>query len=650
MIADSAVLFTRSALLIVCIAAVFFSCSSAGLRRGEGAAGAGVRILITLIGPASVLSFVGLFYWPLALAASLVVAAWQGANSTSYLWTRLGEVWRATSLVPKVALIMLAVACAFRAGAALSTPPTEGDSLLYHLPMSAAFIQDHTMWFTRALLYPGANELGEAVGAASTGTLTGIVAFQLTQILALALVGFGWARRAGASIDGATAAAIVAVALPIVVDQMFTSQNDIFVCATVASACVLWRPSPKLAAISLGLAAAAKVTAFVLIPAVAIVMIAFEGWPFSVTNVAWAVAIAAPWYIRTWFLTGNPVYTVASLGWTSTIAADFAHAWRFVLAALRTYGGLSAVAGIAALAFFVGSRMRTTFARALPWLALASFVAWIVLPDSAESVTGTLDQIRQGWSLRYVILLPFVLATALPIVLDRITAIPLASFVALIAAASAVVRSANLTASNEPLGFVYAIPILVALLLVIIGLGARARASAQTRSVGLGIAAGLALVIMSVTIVAGTQSVTRLWDAAYLQWSQRIPTSSVGLDKSIVSSSKVAVVGIRSFPLVGPTFARRTYDNLIIESSSAWLAELRRSGVPVLAAGGESGAPDQPGFLQPLPVETWISHDIARDPAICKISTHGYVRIYGLSRDECARALRPAQQRRGRTN
>ena len=647
---DSAVLFARSALLIVCIAAVFISCSSAALRRGEGAAGAGVRILITLIGPASVLAFVGLFYWPLALAASLVAAAWQGANSTSYLWTRLGEVWSSTSLVSKAALITLAVACAFRAGAALSTPPTEGDSLLYHLPMSAALIQDHTMWFTRALLYPGASELGEALGAASTGTVTGIVAFQLTEILALALVAFGWARRAGASIDGATAAAIVAVALPIVVDQMFTSQNDIVACVTVAAACVLWRPSPRLAAISLGLAAAAKVTAFVLIPAVAIVMIAFEGWPFSVTDVAWAVAISAPWYIRTWFLTGSPLYTVASLGWSSTIAANLAHAWRFVLAALRTYGGLGAVAGIAALAFLVGSRMRTTFARALPWLALASFVAWIVLPDSAESVRGTLDQIRQGWSLRYVILLPFVLATALPVVLDRVPVVPVAAFVALIAAASAVVRSANLSASNEPLGFVYAIPILLALLLVIIGLAARVRASTRTHSASAFIAAGLALVILSLIVVAGTQSVTRLWEAAYLQWSLRIPTSSVGLDTSIASSSKAAVVGMRSFPLVGPTFARRTYDNIIIESPSAWLAELRRSGVPVLAAAGESGAPDQPGFLQPLPVESWISHDIARDAAICKISTHGYVRIYGLTRDECARALRPAQQRRGRTN
>jgi hypothetical protein len=35
---------------------------------------------------------------------------------------------------------------------------------------------------------------------------------------------------------------------------------------------------------SLGLAAAAKLTAIALIPAIAIVMFAFEGWPFSITD------------------------------------------------------------------------------------------------------------------------------------------------------------------------------------------------------------------------------------------------------------------------------------------------------------------------------------------------------------------------------
>lgn len=630
-------------MLIVCAAAVCVLCAAAAVRRAEGAAGAGARILGTLVVPAIGLAFIGIFHWPLSLAISIVAAGWQGAGSTRHLCARISLGWKAASLVSKVGVAALAVACAFRAGAALSTPPTDGDSLLYHLPMTAAFAQDHTMWFTRALLYPGSSELAAAIGASAIGSVSGIAVIEFVQILVLALVGFGWARRAGSSIDGATAAGVVAVAMPLVIDQMFTSQNDIFVCVTIASACVLWRLSPRLAAMSLGLASAAKVTSFALIPAVAIVMIIFEGWPFSMGDVVLAIAVAAPWHIRTWVLTGSPVYTIASLGWSSTIAANLGQSWRFVLTALRTYGGLSAVGGVAALAYLVFRQGQNTFARALPWLAITSFVAWIVLPDSAESVRGTLDQIRQGWSLRYVMLLPFILATALPIVLDRVKLVPVSAFIALVAATSAVVRSANLTASNEPRGFTYAVPLLIAGMLVVIALIARVALRARVRSTIARVAAVAAIAIASLTVGAGVKSVAQLWNAAYLQWNTRIPTSSVGLDKAILSSSKVAVVGMRSFPLVGPALERRTYDNVIVESPAAWLTDLRRNGVPILAAAGESGATDQPGFLQPLPVETWISEDMSRDRGVCRISTHGYVRVYGLSVDTCARVLRPAK-------
>ena len=637
------VLFVRCTLLIACVGVVSIFCLAAALRRGEGAAGASVRILVTLVVPATALAFIGLFYWPIAVGASLLAAAWQGARAAALLKDRLLEVWSATSLVSKVALLAVGVACAFRAGGALSMPPIDGDSMLYHLPMSAALIQDHSMWFTRALLYPAAAELSNAIGGAATGNVNGTVVFELVEILALALVGFGWARRAGASMDGAAAAAVVAIALPLVIDQMFTAQNDIFVCTTVAAACVLWRKAPRLAVISIGLAFAAKVTAFVLVPAIAVVMIVFEGWPFSIGDIGWAAALAAPWYVRNWALTGSPLYTVASLGWSSTLAANFSHTWRFMLSALRTFGGLTAVAGAIALAFFI-TPGRNSFARALPWLAAAAFVSWIVLPDSAESVPGTLDQIIQGWSLRYALLLPFVLATALPIILDRLTLLPLAVLVALVAATSAIVRSANLTASNEPAGFVYGVPLLVAMVVIIIGFLAGTSLKSRRRSTPTAGALAIALVIVSVTMLVGALSIRQFWNASYLQWSPRIPASTVGLDKHVLSHSQVAVVGMRSFPLVGPAFERETWENVIIEAPEAWLARLRKSNISILVAAGESGAPDQPGFLQPLPVEKRISQSVG----VCKLATHGYVRVYGLDSSVCSRTnpnLRPAQHR-----
>ncbi len=620
----------RNALLASCLAFVAICCAAAAVKRNEGAAGAAVRIVATLLAPATVLAFIGLSWWPLALALSVITALWQGRGSLALLIDRLRITWAGVSLVSKVAFLTLVVAVAFRAGAALSMPPTDGDSLLYHLPMTAALLQDHSMWFTRASLYAGATELGEALTAATAGNVNGIVAFELVQLLVLGLVGFGWARRAGASLDGAAASAIVAGALPMVIDQMFTSQNDIFACTMLAGGCALWRQAPRLAAIAFGLLFAAKVTAFLLVPAAVVVMLAFEGWPFSIVDILWGAAFAAPWYARTWILTGSPVYAVSSMGYSSTIAANLARAWPFTLKAMRDFGGLGAIIGLPALLAFILLKKRSAFVRAMPWLAFATYVAWVLMPNGAESVAGTLDQIRQGWSIRYAMFLPFVLAMALPIVLDGVTTLPAAAFVSLVAGASAVVRSANATGSSQPLGFVYALPIVLAFALAIVAFSNRPKVSR--------VWAICALAIWSLVATSGAQSVRRLWDSTYLQWSRLIPGNDVILDPRVKASPKLAVLGMRAFPLVGPNFVRRTYEDIVIAPNSTWLDDLRRSAVPVLVASGESGSPNQPAFMQALPQEI----QIARAQGVCLLVRHSSARVYGLNPQACAgTATRP---------
>ena len=630
------VLFARWCLLAASFGIVVVFCSAAATKRVEGAAGAAVRIVATLIAPATALAFLGAFVWPVSISLSVAAAVWQGRGSVRALLQRAQAMWNSLSPAAKAACIVAAAALSLRAGAALSTPPIDGDSLLYHLPITAALVQDHSMWFTRALLYPGASELGDAGGAAATGTVNGTFAFQLVQIIALLLVGYAWARRAGASVDGAVAGAIVAGTLPLVVDQAFTSQNDVFACTLLAAACVLWRPAPRLAAISLGLLFGVKLTAFVLAPAVAIVMIVFEGWPFSVRDIAWAVAVAAPWFIRTLVLTGNPAYTAPSLGWTSTIAANFSHSWPFAISALRIYGGIAALAGAAAVVILQVDRRRNSFARALPWLALAAFAGWIVLPNSAESVPATLDQIRQGWSLRYALLLPFVLATTLPIALDRATRLPLAAFIGLAASASSLVRSANLTASDEPLGFVYGAALTGVVVIVGLTVAILQRPSHARLRIGY-VAFASAVTLLSAAATAGAHSIRNLWAATYIQWSRLIPASAVALDKRVQGTSALAVVGMRSFPLVGPNFSTRTFEENVTETPSAWLARLRSEGVWILVAGDESGSPDQPGFLKPLPLE----EQIARLPLVCLLKASNAARIYGLERALCAATRRP---------
>jgi hypothetical protein len=623
-VSTTAPLFVRNLLLATGVGVVAVFCVGAAFRRGEGAAGAAVRLVVTLLAPATALAFTGIFVWPIAATASVAVAVLQGIGSVNRLLDRVRTMFRAFSPVTITALFAFASLLALRCASAMSTTPYEGDSLLYHLPMTAALLQDHSMWFTRASLYPGAAELGEALGSATTGTVNGVAVIEASEILVLFLAAFGWARQAGASREGATAAAIVAGTLPIVVDQMFTSQNDIFVCAMLASACALWRAQPRLAALALGIALATKVTAFLLVPAVMLVMVALEGWPFSLADVGWGLALALPWYLRTTILTGGPVYSIESLDWHSTIAGNFAKSWYWTLTALRNFGGLPAIAGIVALIFVVRKRNRPPFARATPWLAAVAYVAWALMPHGAESVPGSLDQIRSGWSIRHAMLLPFALATSLPIALDRIPRVPLAGVVALAVAVSGFVRAGNAIATQDPLAFVYTLSVAAVAICLILALVARRPTIALAWL-------SCAVVIWSAASTSGAMSMHRLWASRYLQWHMWIPASSVLTDPVLVRSSRVAVIGMRPFPLVGSTFSRRTYERIVRESPRTWLTQLRRDRVQVMVAASEAKSPDAPDFLKPLPEEAAI----AAEPRVCLLRTYGYVRVYGLEASVC---------------
>jgi hypothetical protein len=98
---------------------------------------------------------------------------------------------------------------------------------------------------------------------------------------------------------------------------------------------------------------------------------------------------------------------------------------------------------------------------------------------------------------------------------------------------------------------------------------------------------------------------------------------------------------MRSFPLVGPTFARRTYEDIPIRTRLSWLDRLRRSGVPVLVAAGESGSPAERDFMHALQQEL----DIARAPGVCLLATYSAARIYGLDQQTCIRTSGVKQRR-----
>jgi hypothetical protein len=126
---------------------------------------------------------------------------------------------------------------------------------------------------------------------------------------------------------------------------------------------------------------------------------------------------------------------------------------------------------------------------------------------------------------------------------------------------------------------------------------------------------------------------TEFWNEAYLQWSSKMPVNDVALDPRVCTSSKIAVLGMRAFPLVGPAFERRTYENVAIRSSTPWVERLRKNGVSLLVAADESGSVYSVGFMKPLPEE----QAIAREPDVCLLSRRAGARVYGLDSAVCAR-------------
>jgi hypothetical protein len=171
-----------------------------------------------------VLGIVHLLY-PIAcwtvLAICIAVACVRGAQSRAAAGTPSG--------LPPYALVISLVAVSWPQ---LIRPVLEGDSLSYHLPNAAAWVQAHSLWIaaTRYWWYPPASELF----ASGLYTVGSPFALPWCGAAALALLGFrvdAWARDAGAPalMSDALAAATVTI-FPLAI-QGGTLQNDVWLAA-----------------------------------------------------------------------------------------------------------------------------------------------------------------------------------------------------------------------------------------------------------------------------------------------------------------------------------------------------------------------------------------------------------------------------------
>jgi hypothetical protein len=278
----------------------------------------------------------------------------------------------------------------------LMRPLLDGDSLSYHLPNAASWVQAHSIWTsaTRYWWYPPASELFAAALYAAGGPF----ALPYSGLCALALLGFRcatWAREFGASplLADALAAAIV-TAYPLAI-QGGTLQNDVWLAAFWLETLWALRPGG-------GGAAAARSAALT-------ALIKPQGWLFTLIALlagrarfrVWRAAAAAlcAWVLRDALLAKGAAISPAAAAsfahpYASTILAHGAAAlWLLVIVAAR----LSPFALLAICAAAAGPLIARD-RRSLGWAALAAVVVFSALPFGYETAVA---QLATGASLRF---------------------------------------------------------------------------------------------------------------------------------------------------------------------------------------------------------------------------------------------------------
>ncbi|HPP73500.1 MAG TPA: glycosyltransferase family 39 protein [Armatimonadota bacterium] len=306
----------------------------------ESALGLGFLGLLILA-----LGLLQLFALPYFAGLLLLMAAlsWKSlsgviSNAISCL-RKLRQIrWQAETAAIGVLLLVIGFFTLIRALA----PPIgdDWDSLAYHLAVPKLFLQHHGIYyvdFTSHSNFPFTWEMLYSLGLAFDSiALAKLFHFMAGVLLVGAVYSLG---KRHLTVGSARLGALIVATMPLVVWEATTAYVDL--ATALYSLLVVYalmnytaegdRRWALLAGISAGMAAGTKMTALIM-AAIAVVWIL---WPKGAPKqprikTAFIVAllsmvIAAPWYIKSWAYTGNPVYPFAysvfgGRNWSETAA------------------------------------------------------------------------------------------------------------------------------------------------------------------------------------------------------------------------------------------------------------------------------------------------------------------------------------------
>lgn len=276
---------------------------------------------------------------------------------------------------------------------ALVRPILQGDSLGYHLPNAASWIQAHSLWVTTTnyWFYPSGSELFAAGLLAAAGTL----AVGFAGLGALALLGsrlYAWGVELGVRAWVAGAIAAFVVSSFTFAEQAGSLENDVWLAAFFVESLWLMRAG-RLGAFG----RAAAVTA----------LLKPVGWLYAllatfVARPPWRVVLLASvpialWAIRDAFLWEQAIIAPASVYYPNWFGTTIlAHGWTGLVTLERALLG----DGIATTALFAAALVSIAFARDAR-LRLAAVVALAIFLLHPFGFINPQPQLATGNSLRY---------------------------------------------------------------------------------------------------------------------------------------------------------------------------------------------------------------------------------------------------------
>ncbi|MEO8286762.1 MAG: glycosyltransferase family 39 protein [Chloroflexota bacterium] len=272
------------------------------------------------------IGMLGLLYSPVVLAifAVLLIACYRE-------WREMGRVLVAAvrnvirsrkrlaiaALIAVVAAVVLVLYPAWRLPL---YPPTSFDATMYHLAAARVYVEHHQVAFDPYLRFPLFPQTNEMLSALML-LLYDDIAAQLVQFLMVLLIAVGlcgWGLRLFSLRVGIWAGALW-LSNPLVLAVGSTGLIDgglaLFICMSIY-ALFNWLTTKNrkwlvLSAIFAGLGSGSKYSALFFVGVLALVAlyvaIRERRWTYPVMFVAIAVAVAAPWYLRSFYYTHNPV-------------------------------------------------------------------------------------------------------------------------------------------------------------------------------------------------------------------------------------------------------------------------------------------------------------------------------------------------------